>query len=162
MGTFRTKLAITVLGAVLVGCDNSPPNKTTEDANGKADDKPSKSALNPESDSKSKQQSDDRWYSGKYVVRSRYPHKIRIVRWEGYSAVCPATGWVTNGSECVMSFDNVPWTPESTEVFWRLAESQELQSQTIDLQGIVPANQSGYTEYMIDASGKWSVTFVRE
>jgi hypothetical protein len=107
-------------------------------------------------------QQEDVWYSGKYVVLSDYQYKIRILRWNGYSGVCPATGLVTKGSECVMSFDNIPWTPDATEVVWKVVDSGEVHQQRIDLTDVVPANQSGIVEYTLDASGTWSVRFVPE
>lgn len=69
---------------------------------------------------------------------SRFPAEIRIVEWKGYSGVCPTTGWVNNGSECEMRFGMVPWTPESTIVVWKVGDSKELHSQTVDLRDVVP------------------------
>lgn len=105
----------------------------------------------------------DPFYSGDFVVFSEYDRTIIIKDWEGFGGAQPAGGYVLPQSECSSFFPNLDQFPQSTTVRWQIDEesSGPTHSQTIDLNGVVPANTAGTTEFRFGADGVWSVRFVR-
>lgn len=100
------------------------------------------------------------FYSGHFVVKSDYSSTIRITEWTNFGWAQPARGMTGKASEAVSIFSKQGMIPAETTVKWVVEGRDELHSQKINLQSVVPPNAEGTIEFLIDTKGVWHVTFV--
>jgi hypothetical protein len=103
------------------------------------------------------------YYSGNYVVLSQYPTVIRIKDWSGSDSSRPAEGTIVPNAEAATFFPNLDHFPESTVVSWMIDGNQSgpIQTQSLNLAGVVPRNVDGHTEFILSEDGVWAVKYVR-